>query len=130
MHDSYSQIVLPFESDVKLLEKYLNASGSLRVGKLMEHLDSLAGSIAYKHLLGPSVETLGKISERGFYVVTAAVDRLDMLGNIQQVQDILLSGHVIHTGRSSMEIVVKMEGMQSQSTIMLGTLVLWLNLLV
>lgn len=42
----------------------------------MEHLDSLAGSIAYKHMLGADVETLGaNISERGFYIVTAAVDR-------------------------------------------------------
>ena len=41
----------------------------------MEHLDSLAGSIAYKHMLGPSVETLGRIQERGFYIVTASVDR-------------------------------------------------------
>ncbi len=41
----------------------------------MEHLDSLAGSIAYKHMLGPKVETLGRIHERGFYIVTASVDR-------------------------------------------------------
>ncbi len=41
----------------------------------MEHLDSLAGSIAYKHALGPGVETLGQIHERGFYIVTASVDR-------------------------------------------------------
>jgi len=41
----------------------------------MEHLDSLAGSIAYKHMLGPGVETLGRIQERGFYIVTASVDR-------------------------------------------------------
>lgn len=41
----------------------------------MEHLDSLAGSIAYKHMLGADVETLGKIHERGFYIVTASVDR-------------------------------------------------------
>jgi acyl-coenzyme A thioesterase 9 len=41
----------------------------------MEHLDSLAGSIAYKHMLGPSVQTLGRIQERGFYIVTASVDR-------------------------------------------------------
>lgn len=41
----------------------------------MEHLDSLAGSIAYKHMLGPATETIGKIQERGYYIVTAAVDR-------------------------------------------------------
>ena len=41
----------------------------------MEVLDSTAGSVAYKHLLGPEVETIGTIEEQGFYVVTASVDR-------------------------------------------------------
>ena len=75
MYDSYSQIVLPFSSSPELLEQYVNAWGGIRTGKLMEHLDSLAGSIAYKHMLGPATETIGKINERGFYIVTAAVDR-------------------------------------------------------
>ena len=75
MYDSYSQIVLPFSSSPELLEQYVNAWGGIRTGKLMEHLDSLAGSIAYKHMLGPTVETLGKINERGYYIVTASVDR-------------------------------------------------------
>lgn len=75
MHDSYSQIDLPFVSSPPLLEQYVNAWGGIRTGKLMEHLDSLAGSIAYKHMLGPEAETVGKVKERGFYIVTAAVDR-------------------------------------------------------
>ena len=75
MYDSYSQIFLPFSSSPDLMEQYTNAWGGIRAGKLMEHLDSLAGSIAYKHVLGPDVETLGKIQERGFYIVTASIDR-------------------------------------------------------
>jgi len=43
--------------------------------RLMENLDSLAGSIAYKHMLGPSVRALGRMQDRGFYIVTASVDR-------------------------------------------------------
>ncbi|KAL5524920.1 hypothetical protein ACEPAF_8789 [Sanghuangporus sanghuang] len=123
MHDSYSQIDLPFASDKQLLEQYVNAWGGIRTGKLMEHLDSLAGSIAYKHLLGPAAETVGKIKERGFYVVTAAVDRLDMLANLYPIRNLRLGGHVIYTGRSSMEIAVKMEALEHDGkaqTIMLG----------
>jgi acyl-coenzyme A thioesterase 9 len=75
MHDSYSEIMLPFASSPQLLEQYTNATGGIRMGKLMEHLDSLAGSISYKHMLGPGVQTLGGIQERGFYIVTASVDR-------------------------------------------------------
>ena len=76
MHDSYTQIDLPFASTPELLEQYVNAWGGIRTGKLMEHLDSLAGSIAYKHMLGPEAKTVGRINEqRNFYIVTAAVDR-------------------------------------------------------
>ncbi|KAL5478680.1 hypothetical protein ACEPAI_1957 [Sanghuangporus weigelae] len=123
MHDSYSQIDLPFASDRQLLEQYVNAWGGIRTGKLMEHLDSLAGSIAYKHLLGPAAETVGKIKERGFYIVTAAVDRLDMLANLYPIRNLRLGGHVIYTGRSSMEIAVKMEALEHDGkaqTVMLG----------
>ncbi|KLO11665.1 Thioesterase/thiol ester dehydrase-isomerase [Schizopora paradoxa] len=123
MYDSYSQVVFPFSSSPELLEQYVNAWGGIRTGKLMEHLDSLAGSIAYKHMLGPTVETLGKINERGYYIVTASVDRLDMLSSLHPVRDIRLGGHVIYTGRSSMEVAVTMEALEGpgkERTVMLG----------
>lgn len=98
MHESYTQVILKLKSDPDLLEKYVNASGGIRTGmytlcnplyqptheiswytflagKIMEHLDSLAGSIAYKYVLGPSVERLESISEAGLYIVTASIDR-------------------------------------------------------
>ncbi|KAK7440049.1 hypothetical protein VKT23_017300 [Stygiomarasmius scandens] len=125
MHDSYTEFILPFGSSPQILEEYTNASGGIRTGKLMEHLDSLAGSIAYKHMLGPSVETVGNTKEMGFYIVTASVERLDMLGRLNPARDLRLSGQVIYTGRSSMEVVVKMETMPGKSddkeeTILLG----------
>lgn len=97
MHDSYAQVILSFASQPELLEKYVNARGGIRtgmvqkstpqaltylqtdlmrdIGKIMEHLDSLAGSIAYKYVLGASVEKLKTISDAGFYIVTASIDR-------------------------------------------------------
>ena len=33
MHDSYSELVLPFASSVQVLEEYINASGGIRTGK-------------------------------------------------------------------------------------------------
>ncbi|PCH43033.1 Thioesterase/thiol ester dehydrase-isomerase [Wolfiporia cocos MD-104 SS10] len=121
MHDSYCELVLPFASSPELLEQYTNASGGIRTGMLMEHLDSLAGGIAYKHMLGPTVDTLSK--KHGFYIVTASVDRLDMLAPLYPVRDMRLSGQVIHTGRSSMEVAVRMEALEKdgrEETIMLG----------
>jgi acyl-coenzyme A thioesterase 9 len=41
----------------------------------MGNFDSLAGLIVYKHMLGPSVKTVSSIEDRGFYIVTASVDR-------------------------------------------------------
>ena len=73
MHESYCELLLPFASSPELLEQYTNASGGIRTGMLLEHLDSLAGGIAYKHMLGPAVEVLSK--DQGFYMVTASVDR-------------------------------------------------------
>ncbi|KAK0463123.1 Thioesterase/thiol ester dehydrase-isomerase [Desarmillaria tabescens] len=123
MHDSYSELILPFGSSPELLEEYTNAHGTIRTGKLMEHLDSLAGSISYKHTLGPGVETLGRIKERGFYIVTASVDRLDMLASLDPTRDLRLSGQVIYTGKSSMEVAVQMEsigGGMFEKTVLLG----------
>ena len=141
MHDSYCEVVLPFKSSREFLEQYTNASGGIRTGKIMEVLDSTAGSVAYKHVLGPEVETVGTIQEQGFYVVTASVDRcggistkrelsdvqfarLDMLAPIYPpLRDMRLSGHVIHTGRSSMEVAVQLVALDSdgtEETIMLG----------
>lgn len=46
----------------------------------MEDLDSLAGGVAYKHLMEPGVSQLtGSLSERGFYIVTASVDRFVLM---------------------------------------------------
>ncbi|KAF9784706.1 Thioesterase/thiol ester dehydrase-isomerase [Thelephora terrestris] len=124
MHDSYCEVTLPFKSSPEFLEQYTNASGGIRTGKIMEVLDSTAGSVAYKHLLGPEAETVGTIQEQGFYVVTASVDRLDVLAPIYPpLRDLRLSGHVIHTGRSSMEIVVRLIGLDdggNEESLMLG----------
>ncbi|KZT05215.1 Thioesterase/thiol ester dehydrase-isomerase [Laetiporus sulphureus 93-53] len=121
MHDSYCELSLPFASSPELLERYTNASGGIRTGMLMEHLDSLAGGIAYKHVLGPGVDELPK--DQPFYMVTASVDRMDMLAPMYPVRDMRLSGQVIHTGKSSMEVAVRMEAIQkdgTEETIMLG----------
>ncbi|KAJ4481142.1 Thioesterase/thiol ester dehydrase-isomerase [Lentinula aciculospora] len=115
MHDSYTEFVLPFASDPNLLEEYVNAAGGIRTGKLMEHLDSLAGSISYKHVLGPTKSEL-KVEEMGLYIVTAGVERIDMLRPLTPGHDLRLSGQVIYTGRSSMEVVVRIEKVHSKET--------------
>ncbi|EKM52603.1 uncharacterized protein PHACADRAFT_261141 [Phanerochaete carnosa HHB-10118-sp] len=122
MADSYSEECLHFHSQPGLLEKYTNTYGGIRTGMLMEHLDSLAGAIAYKHMLGP-VERLTNEQDLPFYLVTASVDRLDVLADLSVVRDLRLSGQVIHVGRSSVEVAVRMEALNAdgtEETVMLG----------
>ncbi|KAG9326832.1 hypothetical protein KVV02_005494 [Mortierella alpina] len=102
MQDSYTEIILPFKTDKALLEEYINVGGSLRHGKIMEDLDALAGAISYKHADD------GKADSSPLTIVTASVDRIDLLKPLG-VSDLRLSGHVTYVGYSSMEIFMKME---------------------
>ncbi|KAF9960418.1 hypothetical protein BGZ70_008612 [Mortierella alpina] len=68
----------------------------------MEDLDALAGAISYKHADD------GKADSSPLTIVTASVDRIDLLKPLG-VSDLRLSGHVTYVGYSSMEIFMKME---------------------
>ncbi|KAI8391169.1 HotDog domain-containing protein [Radiomyces spectabilis] len=105
MSDSYMEEYLPFKSRPELLEEYISTGGNIRIGKILEDLDSLAGSIGYKHadtkLPGPPTA-----------IVTASVDRMELLLP-NNVEDLKISGHVAYVGSSSMEVFVKVETMQN-----------------
>lgn len=47
---SRTSILYKFSSDYKLREQYRNPWNEIRMGKLVEDLDALAGTIAYKVL--------------------------------------------------------------------------------
>ena len=46
--DSYVESFYNFDTDIQLRENYLNSFGSLRIGKILEDLDFIAGDVAYK----------------------------------------------------------------------------------
>jgi acyl-coenzyme A thioesterase 9 len=95
MSDSYMEEYLPFKSSPTLLDEYITTGGKIRIGKILEDLDALAGAISYKHMdtfaAGPPLT-----------VVTASMDRLELLMP-NSVEDLKLSGHVAYVGKSSME---------------------------
>ena len=90
MEESYVEEFLRFSSDPSVKEDYVNMYGAIRIGKVLEDLDAIAGSIAYLHCDdgGASDEPLGVT------IVTASVDRMDLGSSIPSDQDIKLSGHV------------------------------------
>ncbi|KAN0064085.1 hypothetical protein ACQY0O_003249 [Thecaphora frezii] len=112
MRDSYVELYLPFSEDPELLEKYIATSGLIRLGKVLEDLDTLAGNISYQHALGASPRA-GDASAP-MYIVTASVDRLDLLEPLVANANYRLSGHVIYVGSSSMEVFVSIERLGHQ----------------
>lgn len=116
MEDSYVQVDMELTKDAPLLEQYVNVWGELRMGKILEDLDAIAGSIAYKHVIGPddpegqmtspaaspAPRPLSSIASP-VTIVTASLDKLQILRPFLSVTDLRLSGHVSYVGTSSME---------------------------
>jgi len=101
---SFIQEVLPFKADPNEAEAYVNTYGGLRVGKLLQDLDSFAALVAYKHCGISFTDLDGPLD---IVIVTAAVERVDMIHVITLDQDYHLFGQVTHTGRSSIEVTLK-----------------------
>ena len=100
--DSFVRLTLPLSSSYELRESMLNARGHLRVGRLLEELDSFAGCIAQLHVDDGNAEVAPPL------LVTAAFDRIDNLlaHPIPATEDITLEGCVTFAGRSSLNIAM------------------------
>ena len=77
-----------------------NVLGNILGGKVMHYMDICAAMSAYKHARSP--------------VVTAAVDRLNFLALAKMGEILILKSSVNYTGKTSMEIGVRIE---SENTI-------------
>lgn len=77
--------------------------GGIRVGKILEDLDALAGSVAHAHADLPSDAT------PPYSIVTASVDRIMLLDKLHLDRDIRFRGFVSYAGTSSMEVRIDME---------------------
>ncbi|WIA23380.1 hypothetical protein OEZ85_000142 [Tetradesmus obliquus] len=75
---------------------YRNPWGFLRMGRLLEDLDSLAGSIAFAHCQVPGVPPP--------LLVTAAVDAIEYQRPAVLSADMACQGQVVYTGGSSLDI--------------------------
>lgn len=95
---SRTSILYQFSSDYTLREQYRNPWNEVRMGKLVEDLDALAGTVSYKHCCSDDGST------RPILLVTASVDRLVLNRPINVDSDLKIVGAVTWVGRSSMEI--------------------------
>uniref|UniRef100_A0A6M2EFQ2 HotDog ACOT-type domain-containing protein n=1 Tax=Populus davidiana TaxID=266767 RepID=A0A6M2EFQ2_9ROSI len=95
---SSTSICYKFSSDFILREQYRNPWNKIRMGKLVEDLDALAGTISFKHCCNDDGST------RPLLLVTASVDRIVLKKPILIDADLTIVGAVTWVGRSSMEI--------------------------
>ncbi|KAL3653226.1 Acyl-coenzyme A thioesterase 2, chloroplastic [Castilleja foliolosa] len=91
-------ILYNFSSDFILREQYRDPWNEVRIGKLLEDLDALAGTISVKHCSDDDSTT------RPLYLVTASVDKMVLKKPISVDVDLRISGAVTWVGRSSIEI--------------------------
>lgn len=91
-------VLYQFSNDYVLREQYRNPWDEIRMGKLLEDLDALAGTISFKHCSGDDSTT------RPLILVTASVDRMVLSKPIRVDADLKIVGAVTWVGRSSMEI--------------------------
>ncbi|KAG2385671.1 hypothetical protein C9374_003486 [Naegleria lovaniensis] len=104
---SESEVVikLPFSTDSKLRDIYTNAFNGMRIGRLLEDLDAIAGEVAYKH-------SDGFDKRRPLTIVTAAIDRIELQKPIIPFFDLEIVGKVTFTGTSSMEIRIEVHSIK------------------
>ncbi|EFA78510.1 RNA-binding region RNP-1 domain-containing protein [Heterostelium album PN500] len=119
--DSYTEIYLHFSSDTTLREMYLSPYGNLRVGRFLEDLDALAGTVAYKHAEDTT-------EEKVFTIVTASVDRIHLLRPLVPDRDFKMEGIVTWVGKSSMEIVIKARSKNNETGEWEGVLVAYFTM--
>lgn len=80
--------------------KYLKFGGGIRIGRILEDIDSLAGMIAIKHSYTTCFDTTI------LQCVTASLDKIELLQEFSEFNNYRLSGYVSFTGNSSMEVSI------------------------
>ncbi|KAJ8278182.1 hypothetical protein GJAV_G00084810 [Gymnothorax javanicus] len=103
MRDSFIEVHLPLGTQQELREKYLTYHNSVRFGRILEDLDSLAVLICYSHTKNDS------LPRSPLSIVTALVDKIDMRKQrIYPDCDIKFTGHVTWVGKTSIEAKMHM----------------------
>ncbi|XP_032082185.1 acyl-coenzyme A thioesterase 9, mitochondrial isoform X3 [Thamnophis elegans] len=103
MKDSYIEVILPLGSQPEIREKYLNMQNTVRFGRILEDLDSLAVLICYTHT--KNEDTL----RSPLSIVTALVDKIGLWKqHIHPDCDIKFTGNVSWVGKTSMEVKIHM----------------------
>ena len=94
--ESHARVKIPLSTNEDKLS-YLDATGSVRLGRLLEDLDHIAGWIAYRHNSGQEFPD----GTSPLSIVTACVDNVQIYKDkIPSDQDLFIYGSVTWTSSS------------------------------
>ena len=103
MRDSFCEGYVRLGQDLTVRTSFMNFLGGVRVARLLESMDVMAGYAAYLHCQTHDSKT------NPVGIVTALVDRIDIHKKIQVDKDIRLSAFVSWVGKSSMEVAIVLD---------------------
>ncbi|GAX82172.1 hypothetical protein CEUSTIGMA_g9600.t1 [Chlamydomonas eustigma] len=95
-----TSVTYPFSSNSELKELYRNPWNYIRIGCILEDLDSLAGNVAFQHCAQPGSPAP--------LLVTASVDEIQLHRQINIEKDVQVTGRVVWTGTSSLDIQMQL----------------------
>lgn len=99
-----SEVEFRFKSDPVLREHYRNPWSGVRIGRVLEDMDSLAGFVSYQHCDDADPTTRPPV------LVTATVEAIRMnQAGLTLNEDMKMTGRVIWTGRSSLDIQLEVK---------------------
>eukprot|EP00795_Rhopilema_esculentum_P012543 gene12543-3238_t len=111
VNDSVKRAVIPLGEDPLRRDKYLTFYKTVRIGMLLEDMDTLAGLVGYKYYKGPSTERTAP-----FALVTASVDKFDIRESyIRSDRNIWMTGFVSYAGKTSLEITIHLDQENGES---------------
>ncbi|KDD73141.1 hypothetical protein H632_c2492p0 [Helicosporidium sp. ATCC 50920] len=98
-----TRVAYPFSTDATLREHYRGPWGGVRLGRILEDLDSLAGYVAWTHCSDGDARTRAPVC------VTAAVEAMELApaGKLHLDVDAEASGRVVWTGRTSLDLLME-----------------------
>ena len=109
MQESYAEAIIPLARQPELRNKYANFQQTVRVGRLLEDLDTMAVHISYLHNASQNI-TLNGHTLSPIVIVTALVDRIEVRNTKMAVdKNLKISGFTSWVGRSSSEVTMKLE---------------------
>ncbi|CAF0945146.1 unnamed protein product [Brachionus calyciflorus] len=109
MNESFAEAIIPLGDQAELRNRYGNFQQTVRFGRLLEDLDTMAVHIAYLHNKSQNI-LIDNRELSPVVIVTALVDRIEIKDQpIAIDKNIKLSGFTSWVGKSSCEVTMKLE---------------------